>query len=246
MNHYINNILPRLKEFSESLDRKEVFIDHPWVIVDDNLNQEKYIFKRNGDLIMSLNGQVTIGKWEYLSAARSLLIDRIQDKILLNQNFIDPAVMILKKDGFKDENLILINEILLPDLNAVGHLKKLFYRKSNIAVRQLKSGEFLELYNFDGVVTGHNVTIEGSPVSDGYFELASSKTKYLIEGSKIKKVMELEDYDTDKGQLVVEQQEYYSAAKGDSVFQNGSPAPDGKYRIGFMKHLIVENGIIIK
>ena len=67
MNHYINNILPRLKEFSESLDRKEVFIDHPWVIVDDNLNQEKYIFKRNGDLIMSLNGQVTIGKWEYLS-----------------------------------------------------------------------------------------------------------------------------------------------------------------------------------
>ena len=58
--------------------------------------------------------------------------------------------------------------------------------------------------------------------------------------------MVLEDYDTDKGQLVVEQQEYYSAAKGDSVFQNGSPAPDGKYRIGFMKHLIVENGIIIK
>jgi hypothetical protein len=67
MKQYLNNLLPRIKQFSESLDKKESFIDTPWVIVDEDLNQQKYIFKRNGELIMSLNGQVSIGKWEYLS-----------------------------------------------------------------------------------------------------------------------------------------------------------------------------------
>ena len=53
-----------------------------------------------------------------------------QDKILLNQNFISPAVMILKKDGLIDENVILINQILLPDLNVDDYLKRLYYKKN--------------------------------------------------------------------------------------------------------------------
>ena len=99
----------------------EIFVEKPWVIIDENQNIQKYIFKRNGELIMSLNGQVTVGRWEYLSSAKSLLIDRVQDKMLLNQNFIDPAVMILKKDNLYDDSLILANEILLPDLNVMNY-----------------------------------------------------------------------------------------------------------------------------
>src|SRR5438067_1451304 len=129
MKYYLSNLIPRIKQFSQDLDKKDVFVDIPWVIIDEQQKQQKYIFKRNGELLMSSNGQVTIGKWEYLSTAKSLLIDRIVDKILLNQNFIDSAVMVLKKDGIKDENLILANEILLPDLDVVRYLKNLFYQK---------------------------------------------------------------------------------------------------------------------
>jgi hypothetical protein len=245
MKQYINNLLPRLKQFSENLDRKELFIEIPWVIVDDNLNQQKYIFKRNGDLVMSLNGQVTIGKWEYLAAARSLLIDRIQDKVLLNQNFIDSAVMALKMDGFKDDNLILANEILLPDLNVVDYLKNLFYQKNNIAVRQLKTGEFLELNNYEGWINGNKVTIEGEPVPDGWVELEKSEKKYVVKNSCIIKVLVKENYETNKGMITVEQQEFFNPSKGDLVFQNNEVAPDGKYRLGFMRHITVENGRII-
>ena len=126
MKLYLSNLLPRLQEYSLSLDKKEVFVEKPWVIVDENLNQQKYIFRRDGELIMSLNGTVKIGSWEYIAAAKSLLINRIQDKILLNQFFIDPAVMVLKKDGFKDENLIMANEILIPDLDVTTYLKKIY------------------------------------------------------------------------------------------------------------------------
>ena len=89
MKEYISNIIPRLKDLSLTLDRKENFIEKPWVWLDEDNNQQKFIFKRNGELIMSLNGQAAIGKWEYISSAKSLLIDRIQDKILLNQDFIN-------------------------------------------------------------------------------------------------------------------------------------------------------------
>src|SRR6266542_5093632 len=189
MKLYINNLIPRLQKFSETLDKKEIFVDIPWVIIDSNFNQQKYIFKRNGEFVMSLNGQVSIGKWEYLSAARSLLIDRIQDQILLNQNFIDPAVMILKRDGLKDENLILINEILIPDLNVTDYLKKLYYRKSNIAATRLKNGEFLEVKNYNGYLSNAQVTIEGDPVPDGTFDLEEEGKKVVIKDSIVTTVL---------------------------------------------------------
>jgi len=247
MIQYINDLIPRLKQFSENLDKKELFIEIPWVIVDNNLNQQKFIFRRNGDFVMSLNGQVTIGKWEYLSAARSLLIDRIQDKILLNQNFIDPAVMVLKMDGLKDENLILANEILLPDLNVADYLQKLFYQKNNIVVEQLKIGGFLEFNNYDGFgYVGNKVTIEGKPVSDGFIELSESEKKLVIKDSQIIKVIAKKSYETNKGLITVEEDHNYSYSKGDFVFQNNEAAPDGKYRLGFMRNITVSNGRITK
>lgn len=249
MKLFISNLIPRLRQFSESLDKKEIFVDIPWVIVDDDLNQQKYIFKRNGDLVMSLNGQVSIGKWEYLSTAKSLLIDRLQDKILLNQNFIDPVAMVLKKDGLKDENMILANENLLPDLNVANYLRRLYYEKNNIVVRKLETGECLELNQYYEAwidETGTKVTIEGESVPDGFVQLASSPKKYVIKDSRIVKVLVKKNYNSNKGKIIVEQGEFENPVEGDYVFQNENVAPDGKYRLGFMRHIVVKNGRIIK
>ncbi len=247
MKNYLSSLLPRLKQFSQDLDKKEIFVDIPWVIVDEQQNQQKYIFKRNGDLLMSLNGQVTIGKWEYLSSAKSLLIDRIVDKILLNQNFIDTAVMVLKKDGLKDENLILANEILLPDLDVVRYLKNLFYKKNSIALGLLKTGETLEFNNYQGFIDGNKVTIEGDPVPDGVVEFAKTDKKLVIENSKIIRVLVKQSYDTNFGKIIIEQTENSSPSKGDFVYLDENVyAPDGKYKLGFMRHITVENGRIIK
>jgi hypothetical protein len=244
MKQYLNNLLPRIKQFSESLDKKESFIDTPWVIVDEDLNQQKYIFKRNGELIMSLNGQVSIGKWEYLSTAKSLLIDRNQDKILLNQFFVDPAVMVLSLDGRKEDYLILANEILVPDLDVTGYLKRLYYQKNNIATRRLKTGELLEL-SFGDTVYGSEVKIEGQPVSDGFVESAEPGKKYVIKDSKIIKVLVMEKFNTNKGEIVVETKERDVPSNGDFVFQNNDVAPDGKYRLGFMWNIVVKNGRVV-
>ncbi len=89
MKIYLQELVNRLSQFSEKLDNTTLFIDKPWVLIDTNSDYHKYIFKRNGELIMSLNGQAKVGRWEYLASAKSILIDRIKDKILLNQSFFD-------------------------------------------------------------------------------------------------------------------------------------------------------------
>lgn len=247
MKLYINNLVQRLQKFSQSLDKKEIFIDIPWVTIDEDINQQKFIFKRNGDLIMSLNGIVTIGKWEYLSTAKSLLIDRIEDKILLNQNFIDSAVMVLRKDGEKEKNFILANEILIPNLDVADYLKKLFYQKSNIIAKRLKTGEYIEIENFDGFdYTKAKATIEGEQIQDGEYELEKTGKKFIINGGKIVKVLVKDIVNTNKGQIVVERQERYSIWKGDLAYQNNLPAPDGKYRIDIFSSITIKNGKIIK
>lgn len=247
MKLYLTNLLPKIKQYSQDLDKKKLFVDIPWVIIDEERNQQKYIFKKNGELVMSLNGQVTIGKWEYLSSAKSILIDRIVDKILLNQNFIDSAVMVLKKDGTKDENLILANEIILPGLDVVRYLKNLFYRKNNIAISELKSGQMLEFYNYEGFIDGNKVAIDGEPVPRGVFELVNSGRKIVIDNSRIIRVFIKKTFKTNNDEIVIEHEENCAPAKGDKVFTNdGSYVPDGKYKIGFLKFITVENGRIIK
>ncbi len=247
MKDYLLSLLPRLKQYSKDLDRKEVFVDIPWVFIDENQRQQKYIFRRNGELILSLNGDVTIGKWEYISSAKSLLIDRLVDRILLNQNFVDEAVMVLRKDGKKDDNLFLANEILLPDLDVVKYLKSLYYRENRIGVALLKTGETLEVNNFFGSIENNIVTIEGEPVKNGVLELANFEKKFVIEGSRIRRILVKEWYETNLCNILIEHTEDKSPSIGDFVYINEKDyASDGKYKLGFMKYINVENGRIVK
>ena len=249
MKIYLENLLPRLKEYSLSLDKQEVFVDKPWVIIDKENNKQTYIFQRNGNIIMSLNGQVTVGKWEYISAAKSLLIDRIQDKILLNQNFIDPAIMVLKMDGLKDENFILANVDLIPDLDILNYLKELYYRKNRIEIRRSEKGELLEFNRKNSLYTSFLntlVTIEGEPVKDGRYELEESNKKYILEDGYVVKILISYLYRIKKGNILIEQQEFMGPTIGDTVLQNNIIAVDGNYRLEFMKHIIVKDGKISK
>lgn len=245
LKNYIENLIPRLKKFSASLDKKEIFIDKPWIFVDEDDNLQKFIFRRNGELLMSLNGKVTSGKWEYIPIAKSLLIDRVSDKILLNQSFIDPAVMILKMDGSNGNNFILANEELIPSLNVDEYLKKLYYEKNRIVTVQLKHGIELEVLDYDGgVFDKKRVMIEGKLVPDSIFEHATYEKKYVIQNSRITRILVTVNYNTKKGLITIEQELHNSASVGDSVFLNNFPAPNGKYKLGFMHYIKVKNGLV--
>lgn len=52
MNIYLQNLANRLSQFNEKLYNTTLFIDKSWVLIEENFDYHKYIFKRNRELIM--------------------------------------------------------------------------------------------------------------------------------------------------------------------------------------------------
>ena len=109
MQTFIADIIPQLQRFSKKLDDLTLLTNQHWVVLDELENAKNvYIFRSNNELLISSNGKVEKGKWEYLGN-NSLLIDRKADSYLFKHGFFDENVMALKIDG-KEEYAFLVNE----------------------------------------------------------------------------------------------------------------------------------------
>jgi hypothetical protein len=86
MQQYLKNFIPRLNQFSRTLDQIESFVDKPWIFIDEKNNKHTYIFQRDKSLIMSLNGIVEmIGNLD-----RVLLIGFFDRKIYFHPIIVFP------------------------------------------------------------------------------------------------------------------------------------------------------------
>jgi hypothetical protein len=254
----IKDYLNKITVHSESLSRTEKYINKPWVHIDSNGNYHKYIFNPDGDLFMSFNGKVEIGKWKYLSEANLIFIDRLTDKIFLKQSFFDESVMILKIDGANDDLFILANENIIPDLDVAKYLSSLNFNisptpistESALLNKTLINGDVLKI-NREGLKytkSGMTVFLNDKRAPDGeYFvsgDLDNKLIGYQIEDSKIKDLFWLFTYKRLTGVFIIYQKNEYAFSLGDRVFLNNSPAPNGKHKLDFMMHIYVTNGVI--
>jgi hypothetical protein len=124
MQEFINNLIPRLKILSKSLDQVEVFVDKAWVYTDENNNIHEYTFLRDQRLIVSFNGQIQKGKWELLPTGK-LLLDIANENMMLENAFINKAILVLKKNGMDDQPFILFDIKKIPDGNITSYLEML-------------------------------------------------------------------------------------------------------------------------
>ncbi|MDP2413838.1 hypothetical protein [Daejeonella sp.] len=124
MQEFINNLIPRLKNLSKTLDQVEVFVDKAWVYTDENNNIHEYTFLRDQRLIVSFNGQIQKGKWELLPTGK-LLLDIAHENMMLEKAFINKAILVLKKNGMDDQPFILFDIKKIPDGNITSYLEML-------------------------------------------------------------------------------------------------------------------------
>jgi len=109
MKTYITDIIPKIKRFSERLDNLTLLTNQHWVVIDELKNSKYvYIFRSNYELLISQNGKIEKGKWEYLGN-NSLLIEKKDESYLFRHGFFDANILALKVDG-KDEFVFLVNE----------------------------------------------------------------------------------------------------------------------------------------
>jgi len=109
MKTFISDIIPKLARFSQKFDNLTLLTNQHWVVIDEIQNSKYvYIFRSNNDLLVSIDGRVEKGKWEYLGN-NSLLIERKNETYLFRHGFFDENILALKVDG-KDEYAFLVNE----------------------------------------------------------------------------------------------------------------------------------------
>jgi len=251
MNIYLKSIVRQLKNHSATLERTSIFLDKPWALIDDDLEMQKLIFKGNKELILSKNGQVQMGKWDYFPEAKSILIDRgNNDRILCNEAFIDKGVMILRKDGTDNNFFILANENIVPDLDANRYLKELRYQKLKILETKLVDGRILEVqrehsdWQIPEAEVGNPVTKEAEPIEDGKYQLENKRQYYEVKGGRIFKILTEKTYTNPQGQeIVIQQQDYTKITQGDYVFMFGVLVETAIIDFSKSKNLIVKDGI---
>ena len=79
MKTYISDIIPKIQRYSQKLDNLTLLTNQHGVVIDGIQDSKNvYIFRENKELLISCNGKVEKGKWEYLGS-NSLLIDSRED-----------------------------------------------------------------------------------------------------------------------------------------------------------------------
>lgn len=102
MKSFIKDILPNIARYSKRLDELTLLTNQHWVLVESKLAAKVvFIFRSNSDLLISTNGKVEKGKWEYLGN-NSILIEKPNENLLFKHAFFDNSILALKVDGTSD------------------------------------------------------------------------------------------------------------------------------------------------
>jgi hypothetical protein len=94
------------------------------VFLDGDGRRITHIFRRGGELLVADRGEAVRGKWEYMPATNSLLIEYDGRLRIYKQGFVDPGILALKKEDAKDL-FVLVNENRIPDLDVERYLQGL-------------------------------------------------------------------------------------------------------------------------
>jgi hypothetical protein len=109
MKTFVSDIIPKIQRFSKKLDDVTLLTNQHWVVIDQlETTKTVYIFRQNGELLISTNGKVNKAKWEYLGH-NSILIDIANESYLFKPDIFDENILALKIDS-KNEYAILVNE----------------------------------------------------------------------------------------------------------------------------------------
>jgi hypothetical protein len=136
MKTFIADIIPKIERFSQKLDDLTKLTNQHWVSLGEITEIKRvFIFRPINQLLISSNGIVDKGSWEYLGN-QSLLIDTKQESYLLKHGFFDENVIALKLDS-TDSYAFFVNETKYDkELNNIGDVLKFLenkYLKNNQA-----------------------------------------------------------------------------------------------------------------
>jgi hypothetical protein len=68
MKSYLLEIIPKIQKFGKRLDETALLCETPWQVLNfENQAKVVFIFRGNGELLVSTDGKVRKQGWEYIS-----------------------------------------------------------------------------------------------------------------------------------------------------------------------------------
>lgn len=206
----LKHFVEKLKQHSKKLDNYAILNDQPWITRTENENERcVFIFRqKENELLISINGKVEKGKWDYIPSMKSLLLETGKTTTLYNQGFLDDSVMILKVDGtdeyqlFVNENRItstvekLLKEVEnrylqenLNNKNLDTYAVNKTSQHKKVVQKKLSDGRIFLIHSSltVGYTVGDKVTINGEPALDGKYRFGWADS-IVVEDGKIKKL----------------------------------------------------------
>jgi hypothetical protein len=224
MKTYLADIIPKIQRFSKQLDNLTLLTNQHWVVIDGILEGKSvYIFRPNGELLISTNGEVERARWELLGQ-NSILVDMKHKSYLFKHGFFDENVLALKIDG-REEYAFLLNENRYSgELNSVEQVVD--FLSSSYLSRDAKK----------------SLGQEEEPITVTMIQPEPTRAIELL-GVSPHKIWAR--YSSNLGEVEFEIHENNTfPGKGDRAAKNGKVAPGGRYKISPLVHIDVSNGAV--
>ncbi|WP_316787117.1 hypothetical protein [Pedobacter frigiditerrae] len=130
----ISKLIFVIKSYGTKIYNKALLTNNNWIQVSDTL-ANKYIFKSNGNLLISADGVVEKSTWEQLDSL-SLIIENGNESNLYNIEYIDSNIFILKTGAKK---LNLVNEKQFEKFNTQSKIEDYFGNRQLIKEKNIES-----------------------------------------------------------------------------------------------------------
>lgn len=202
MKTFFSDIFPKLQRYSQKLDNLTLLTNQLWVSL-DNIQSSKivYIFRNNNDLLISINGRVEKGKWEYLGD-KALLVEKASEIFLFKHGFFDENILALKIDS-SEEYAVFVNESKfdgeLNSINKISNFLRYHYLENKNAslVRtpiNRRNIKLVQHHTDKGIIEtqhcndllGQEAYLDGQLAPDGLYKFPFFGTRYIKNGKVVR------------------------------------------------------------
>lgn len=163
MKTFLADIIPKIQRYSQKLDDLTKLTNQHWVSLGDITDEKRvFIFRSNNQLLISVNGIVEKGNWEYIGN-QSLLLETKEENYLMKHGFLDEDIFALKLDS-SDTYAFFVNETRYKrELNNIQDILIFLERKylNNKTNQSFKKTEFR---NYNNLGRGYPNYSEDQPI----------------------------------------------------------------------------------
>jgi hypothetical protein len=238
MIEYIKNIIPRIKRYSQKVDKEELLIDKTWVWVDFNSGYTTFHFLRDNRLLISQMGNVQEGKWEFIGNNQLLNVKGEGFNVLLNQGILFEGVLIMQKQGVFDSYEVLYDEQLIPDGDVIQYIEDQLSKVISISGLDKSKKDYpFTVFAGETEITLHQEPRVGMTIysSENFNGKVYGLPKYMgveVLNNRIKNVFLHAEVTTDEGVLLLEIENCdWELPRGSVFFKESNKVPDGEYNV---------------